>query len=156
MADIHSIQPAGNSGNIESGRTGKSDKSSPGLSFSDVLNNTKTANVSGQSGVTSRLDSPNPPAYIGPVDKAEGTQETIQRSTKEFFRLFDTLHGKLRDSQSSMKDIAPLIRGIEHYRSQLINDIKSLPEDNPGKNILEEMAVMVTAESAKFHRGEYI
>ena len=35
-------------------------------------------------------------------------------------------------------------------------DIKSLPEGNPGKNILEEMAVMVTTESAKFHRGEYI
>ena len=128
----------------------------PELSFSDVLNKTKTADVTGQAGGTSRLDSPNPPAYIGPVDKAEGTQETIQRSSEDFFRLFDTLHNKLGDSQSSMKDIAPLIRGLEHYQSQLISDLKSLPEGNPGKNILEEMAVMVTAESAKFHRGEYI
>ena len=156
MADINSIQPAGNSGNFESGHTGKSDKSSPGPSFSDVLNNTKMASVTGQSGETSRLDTPNPPAYIGPVDKADGTQETIQRSTKEFFRLFDALHNMLGDTQSSMKDIASLIHSLEHYQNLLTNDIKSLPEGNPGKNILEEMAVMVTTESAKFHRGEYI
>ncbi len=156
MSDIQSIQPAGGSGGIEPGRTGKPDKSSEGPSFSDVLDKTKKVDNAGQVDGTSRLASPHPPAYIGPVDKAEGIQETVQRSSEEFFRLFDKFQNDLGNSQSSMKDIAPLILDMERYRTQVANDIKSLPEGDPGRSILEEMAVMVTAETAKFNRGEYI
>ena len=57
---------------------------------------------------------------------------------------------------ASLKDIEPLVQDMALYQGRLMDDIKSLPEGDPGRGIPEGMAGMVTSETAKFYRGEYI
>ena len=37
-----------------------------------------------------------------------------------------------------------------------MDKVTRLPENEPGRAILEEMAVLASSEAAKFRRGEYL
>ncbi len=97
-----------------------------------------------------------PPAYIGRVENAPAVQDTVSRASDEFFQLLESYQGQLGNPDASLKDIEPLVQDMALYQGRLMNDIKSLPEGDPGRGILEEMAGMVTSETTKFYRGEYI
>ena len=68
----------------------------------------------------------------------------------------ESFQSQLGSPESSLKDIEPLVRHMESYQGKLMQEINSLPQDDPGRGLLEEMAMMVSSESAKFQRGEYI
>lgn len=156
MADINSIQPAGGAGSLEPGRTGKNGKSAGGPAFSDILDQTSQADKTGQAGGIQGTSSPHPATYIGKVESAPGAKESVQRVSEEFFQIMESFQTQLGSPESSMKDIEPLVRHMESYQGKLMEEINSLPKDDPGRGLLEEMAVMVSSESAKFNRGEYI
>ncbi len=156
MADINSIQPAGGPGSVDPSRPGKNDKQTGGPSFSDVLAKTGSADKAGQTDGTAGPAGPHPPAYIGRVDSAPAARETVERVSEEFFRLLESYQTQLGDANASLKDIESLIQDMEIYSGKLMEEIQSLPEGDPGRGLLEEMAVMVTSETAKFHRGEYL
>ncbi|MDP7167237.1 MAG: hypothetical protein QF701_05700 [Nitrospinota bacterium] len=156
MADIPSIQPAGGPGSLDPSRPGKSDKSTGGPSFSDVLDRTSKVGGAGQATPSQGPASPHPPAYIGRVESAPAVQDTVSRASDEFFRLLESYQGQLGNPDASLKDIEPLVQDMALYQGRLMDDIKSLPEGDPGRGIPEEMAGMVTSETAKFYRGEYI
>ena len=48
------------------------------------------------------------------------------------------------------------MRDLELLQGKLMGELEALPEGDPGRSILEEMAGLVTSESAKFNRGDYI
>lgn len=160
MANIHSVHSVGGPGGIDPGRPEKTQKSSDnkGPSFSDVLNKTAGASRGAASGGTPPAGgvSPVPPAYIGPVESAGSDRETVHRTSEEVLGLLESLREELKNPAASMKDIAPLMLGLEARRDQLINEIDGLPAGDAGRMLLEEMAGVLTSESAKFHRGEYI
>jgi len=68
----------------------------------------------------------------------------------------ESFQTELGSPESSMKDIEPLVRHMESFQSKLMEEANVLPQNDPGRGLLEEMAVMVSSESAKFQRGEYI
>ncbi len=156
MADIPSIQPAGGSGATDPGRPGKNDKSIQGPSFSDVLDKTSQAGAAGAAGQIPGAPGPLPPAYIGPVESAPAARESVARVSEEFFRLFDTYQTRLGSPDASLKEVEPLMRDLELLRDKLMGELEALPQGDPGRGILEEMAGLVTSESAKFNRGDYI
>lgn len=156
MSDIHSIQPAGGAGSIEPSKAGKNDKSANGPAFSDILDQTSRTGNSGQAGGVQGASSPHPPTYIGKVESAPGAKESVQRVSEEFFQIMESFQTQLGSPEASMKDIEPLVRHMESYQGKLMEEINSLPQNDPGRGLLEEMAVMVSSESAKFQRGEYI
>ena len=159
MADIHSI---GGPGGVNPSRPEKNQNTNhannKGPSFSDVLNKTSHAGGAGHASDTPAAGNTSsiPPTYIGPVESASSVRETVHQASDEFFRLLDSFQSELGNPASSLKDIAPMMRDMETYRDQLMNEISALPQDDPGKGLLEEMIVMITSESAKFHRGDYI
>jgi hypothetical protein len=161
MSDINSVHSVGGPGGIDPSRPDKSQNKTngnKGPSFSDVLD--KTAGAAGTGPAGGALASGNtpaiPPAYIGPVESATPVAEIVHRTSDEVLNLLESLQSQLNNPAASMKEIAPMMRGLETHRDRLMNQIDSLPKDNPGRSILEEMASMITSESAKFHRGEYI
>ncbi len=156
MADIHSIQPTSGSGATDPSRQGKNDKSVEGPSFSDVLDKTSQAGAAGAAGQLPGATGPLPPAYIGPVESAPAAQESLKRVSGEFFRLIDSFQTRLGSPDASLKEVEPLMRDLELLRDKLLGEIETLPKGDPGRGILEEMAGLVTSESAKFHRGDYI
>ena len=156
MADIHSIQPAGGAGSLEPGKTGKNDKPTNGPAFSEILDKTSQADKSSQVGGVQGASSPHPATYIGKVESAPAAKESVQRVSEEFFRIMESFQSQLGSPESSLKDIEPLVRHMEPYQGKLMQEINSLPQDDPGRGLLEEMAMMVSSESAKFQRGEYI
>jgi hypothetical protein len=156
MSDIHSIQPAGGAGSLEPGKVGKNDKSVNGPAFSDILDQTSRADKSGQVGGVQAAASPHPATYIGKVESAPGAKESVQRVSEEFFKIMESFQTELGSPESSMKDIEPLVRHMESFQSKLTEEANVLPQNDPGRGLLEEMAVMVSSESAKFQRGEYI
>ncbi len=156
MADIHSIQPTSGSGATDPSRQGKNDKSIQGPSFSDVLDKTSPAGAAGAAGQLPGATGPLPPAYIGPVESAPAARESVARVSEEFFRLIDSFQTRLGSPDASLKEVEPLMRDLELLRDKLMGELEALPQGDPGRNILEEMATMVISESAKFHRGEYI
>ncbi len=85
MADIPSIQPAGGPGSLDPSRPGKSDKSTGGPSFSDVLDRTSKVGGAGQATPSQGPASPHPPAYIGRVESAPAVQDTVSRASDESF-----------------------------------------------------------------------
>ncbi len=159
MADIHSI---GGPGGVNPGRPEKNQNTdhanNKGPSFSDVLNKTSHAGGAGHASDTPAAGNTSsiPPTYIGPVESASSVRETVHQASGEFFRLLDSFQSQLVNPASSLKDIAPMMRDMEAYRDQLTNEISALPQGDPGRGLLEEMIVMITSESAKFHRGDYI
>ncbi len=157
MTDIHSV---GGPGGVDPGRSEKSQKSNgnKGPSFSDVLDKTAGAAGAGPAGGASSAGNiPSiPPAYIGPVEPAVSVQETVHRASDEVLKLLESLHSELKNPAASLKDIAPMMQGLETRRDQLMSEIASLPKGDAGRSLLEEMAGVLTSESAKFHRGEYI
>ena len=156
MADIHSIQPPGGSGATDPSRPGKNDKSVKGPSFSDVLDKTHPAAGAGAAGQIAGATGPLPPAYIGPVESAPAAQESVARVSEEFFSLIDSFQTQLGNPGASLKEVEPLMRDLELLRDKLLGEVESLPKGDPGRGILEEMAGLVTSESAKFNRGDYI
>ncbi len=161
MTDINSVHSVGGPGGIDPSRPERSQNKingNKGPSFSDVLD--KTAGATGAGPAGGALAAGNtpviPPAYIGPVESATPVAEIVHRTSDEVLKLLESLQLQLNNPAASMKEIAPVMRGLETQRDQLMDQIDSLPKDNPGRNILEELASVISSESAKFHRGGYI
>jgi hypothetical protein len=160
MTDIHSTHSIGGPGGIDPSRTDKSQNaanSKKGTSFSDILDKTSQAEDVGaaKSPTAAGNTASIPPPYIGPVESIS-TSETVSRMSGEVFQLLDSIQSELKNPAVSLKDLAPMMQNMETQRDRLMSKISSLPPEDPGRNILEEMAVMLTSESAKFQRGDYI
>ena len=161
MSDINLIHSVGGPGGVDPSRPEKSQNKtngSKGLSFSDVLDKTAGASGTGAAGGASGTANTSaiPPAYIGPVEAATPIAEIVHQKSDEVLKLLESLQSQLNNPDASMKEISPMMQGLEVHRDQLMNQIDSLPKDNPGRSILEEIAGIITSESAKFHRGDYI
>ncbi len=76
--------------------------------------------------------------------------------SSEFLNLIDSFQTQLGNPDASLKEVEPLMRDLELLRDKLMGELEALPQGDPGRGILEEMAGLVTSESAKFHRGDYI
>lgn len=161
MSDVHPINSGQGPGGVDPSR--KNDKRGPGAepegpSFAEVLHATTRTGKAGEKaapGANKAGTSPLP--FIGPVGgNADPTaRHIIQRVSENFFRLVESFQKQLGNSDASMKDIFPLLREMEQHREDLLGEIQKLPQGDPGRAILEEMATLVSTESAKFHRGEY-
>jgi len=161
MSDINLVHSIGGPGGVDPNRTEKSQNKTngnKGLSFSDVLDKTAGTTGAGSTGGASAAGNAQaiPPAYLGPVESAIPVAEIVNQKGDQVLKLLESLQSQLNNPAASMKEIAPMMQGLEVHRDQLMNQIDSLPKDNPGRGILEEIAGVITSESAKFHRGEYI
>ncbi len=161
MTDINLVHSVGGPGGVDPSRPDKNQNKTngnKGPSFSEVLDKTEGAAGTGPAG--GALASGNtpaiPPAYLGPVESATPVAEIVRRASDEGLKLLESLQSQLNNPAASMREIAPVMRGLETHRDQLKIQIDSLPKDNPGRSILEEIAGVITSESAKFHRGEFI
>ena len=150
MADVTQIDGASGTGGIDpSGSAKKGEGNGP--SFNEILNaatedgKTKPAPAENVAGI--------PPPYIGSLATP---REAVLKLSERFLILADTLHTHLEDPRATLKDIDPLIREIESHREKIVEEVTRLPEDDQGRAILEEMAVLASSEAAKFHRSEYL
>lgn len=55
----------------------------------------------------------------------------------------------------TLKSLAPLVQALEKDSHNLDSLARSLPADNPLRQILEETAALTWTESCKFTRGDY-
>ncbi len=160
MADIPSIQGPGGPGGIDPAHQAK--KTGPahrtdGASFADMLKEAKSAAGAGGVDKTRDVDALLPAAFIGSLEGAGGgTRGTVSALGKEFFRLLESFQDQLSNPDISLKEIAPLLQHMETFRDKMLDDIASVPQGDPGRNLVEEMAALVSMESAKFHRGDFI
>lgn len=161
MANINSIHSVGGPGGIDPSRSEKSQNTNSGkkgLSFSDILDKTESPGGASKAGATPAAENTSaiPPAYIGPLASPTSVRDSVLRASGEFFDLMESFQSQLGSPASSLKDIAPLMSQMETQRDQLMNEISALPKGDTGRGILEEMASVISSESAKFHRGDYI
>ncbi|MEK6709274.1 MAG: hypothetical protein AABZ64_01715, partial [Nitrospinota bacterium] len=106
---------------------------------------------SGAQGVTA------PPApYLGPIEAPQAGPNSVAGLSERFFQLAERYQTQLADPNASLRDIAPLVRDLESHRDQLAEQLNTLPAGDPGRRLLEEMAALISSESVKFHRGDYV
>ena len=70
--------------------------------------------------------------------------------------IFDEYQEKLGDPRVPLKDIHPLINKMEVETESLMSALRSLPEGDELKEILERVLITFTDESIKFNRGDYL
>ena len=158
MADVNPVHPAGGPGRADPSQKPKKGGHVQGASFDEALEAASGAKSAGapapapEAGEAQGL----PPAYLGPMAGGPAARESVLRASEKFLQLVELFQAQLSSPEASLKDIAPLLRELELHREKMLEEISALSEGDPGRRLLEEMAVMVSTESAKFHRGDYV
>lgn len=158
MTDITPIQPSGAPGRPDSLHGPNPAGKTPGDSFAKFLEQAARAGEAGAAGALSAGQgvpvAPTP--YIGPIQPDPAIQGSVLDLSHQFLALAERFQGQLANPKASLRDIAPLVRDLEAHRDRLAEQIGALPSGDPGRGLLEEMASLISAESVKFHRGDYV
>ncbi|OGL69521.1 MAG: hypothetical protein A3J27_02685 [Candidatus Tectomicrobia bacterium RIFCSPLOWO2_12_FULL_69_37] len=158
MTDITPIQPSGAPGRPEGAHGPGPAGKTPGDSFAKLLEEAARADRTGAAGALSPGQgvpvSPTP--YIGPIQPGPAIQAAVLDLSHRFLALAEKFQTQLADPKASLRDIAPLVKDLEAHRDELTGRIAALPAGDPGRGLLEEMASLVSTESVKFHRGDYV
>jgi len=161
MTEFHPILPPSGAGGVDpSKEPKKAGRGHPpdGPSFAEVLQGASPGSKAGAAGRAAGAESTPPPSapYLGEIGQGPAAREAVIAASDRFFQLLEAYQAQLGDAATSLKDIAPLMHEIEQFRDRMVESIASLPPGDPGRNILEEMAVLASSEAARFHRGDYI
>jgi hypothetical protein len=158
MTDITPIQPSGAPGRPESPHGPSPAGKTPGDSFAKFLEQAARAVEAGAAGAPSAGQGVPvaPTAYIGPIQPGPAAQGPVLDLSLQFLTLAERFQGQLANPKTSLRDIAPLLRDLEAHRDRLAEQIGTLPSGDPGRGLLEEMAALISAESVKFRRGDYV
>ncbi|MDA1001168.1 MAG: hypothetical protein O2807_11735 [bacterium] len=162
MVNIHSIQPGGGPGGVDPSQGGKKSRPEKGANspaFADFLDAAKSGSQKGGADAPQKAGGPATPpaAYLGRVTSAIATgKQKVIGIGEEFFKLVESFRRELGNPEASLKDIAPLLHNMELYRDKMLDEVKEMPEGNPGRKLIEEMAALVSTESAKFNRGDFV
>ncbi|MBI3126779.1 MAG: hypothetical protein HYZ11_04155 [Candidatus Tectomicrobia bacterium] len=155
MTDITPIQPSGAPGRPDPAH-GTHPAGQPDGSFAKFLEEAARTGGAGALGAPAAGQGVpiSPAPYIGPIESGAGTP--IRELGRQFLALAEQFQARLADPKSTLRDIAPLVRDLEAHRDRLAGELQSLPAEDPGRGLLEEMAALISSESVKFHRGDYI
>lgn len=162
MVNINSILPGVGPGGVDpsqGSKKGRPEKGTNDPAFADFLDAAQGGAQKGGTDAAKKASGPAAPpaAYLGHLTSAIASgKEKVVGISKEFFKLVESFRRELGNPDASLKDIAPLLQNLELYRDKMLNEVKELPEGDPGRQLVEEMAALATTESAKFHRGEFI
>ena len=76
--------------------------------------------------------------------------------TERFLDILEEYQGKLKDPQTTLREIHPLIQKMETEKEFLTPFLDSLPPGNGLKEILNDAMITSTLETMKFNRGDYV
>ncbi len=156
MTDLSPIQPAGGPGGADPAQEARKGAKSPqGPSFAHILEEAQGAERAAPPGGGPAAGGVQPP-HLGPAGAPSPARQAVHALSERFFALVESLRTQLGNPKASLKDIAPLIRDLELHRDRVLEELPRLPHGDPGRSLLEEMATLATAESARFRRGDYI
>ena len=158
MTDITPIQPSGAPGRPDGVHGPNPAGKTPGDSFAKYLEQAAQAE---RAGATEALAAGQgvpvpPPPYIGPIQPDPAIQGITLDLGRRFLALAERFQSRLADPSASLRDIAPVVKDLEAHRDKLTDHIAALPAEDPARGLLEEMASLISTESVKFHRGDYI
>ncbi|MBW1781335.1 MAG: hypothetical protein JRL30_11420 [Deltaproteobacteria bacterium] len=80
----------------------------------------------------------------------------IVERTEKFIGILEEYQKKLRDPQSTLRDIHPLIERMETEKEALVPVLNSLPPGDKLKDILNDILITSSLEVIKFNRGDYV
>jgi len=98
------------------------------------------------------------------VDKMQGIafypslsmeENPIIEQTEKLLDTLDNYREKLQNPDVGLEEFYPLISEMEMRKEGLASALKSLPEGDGLKDILNEAMVISSVEVAKFNRGDY-
>ena len=68
----------------------------------------------------------------------------------------DAFKDALARPDQSLKNLAPLVKGLETDSLRLTDLAKKLPQDSPVRSLVQETATLAYMEAFKFNRGDYV
>lgn len=158
MTDITPIQPSGAPGRPDAAHGPSPAGKTSGSSFDKLLKEAARADKAGGAGAHAAAQGApiSPAPYIGPIRPDPAIQGAVVDLSHRFLALAEKFQTQLANPKATLRDIAPLVKDLEAHRDRLAEHISNLPAEDPGRGLLEEMASVISAESVKFHRGDYI
>ena len=82
-------------------------------------------------------------------------ENPIIEQTEKLLDTLDNYREKLQNPEVGLEDIKPLVSEMEMEKEGLTSALKSLPDGDGLKNILNEAMITSSLEVAKFNRGDY-
>ncbi len=98
------------------------------------------------------LGGPAPLAGVAPAESTGAAQEMVDAvlSRLELFQ------EALSRPGLSLKSLSPLVQALEKDSHHLDSLARSLPDDSPLRQIVQEAAALTWTEGCKFKRGDYV
>lgn len=110
--------------------------------------------------ISSRHQQGGPQALGGPAPVTGAADLEPTGAAQE---MVDTVLSRLEIFQEALdrpgmtlKSLAPLVQALEKDSHHLDSLARSMPADNPLRQIVEEAAALTWTESCKFKRGDYV
>ena len=126
-----------------------------GTAFNAVLKNEveKSSNVISHNQKMSSISSISP-IQLNMLSPAQNVP-VIDR-VENLLNILDEYQQKLKDPNTSLKEIDPVVRQMEKEKESLAPVLDSLVENDGLKDILTQALVTSSLETIKFNRGDYI
>ena len=109
--------------------------------------------------ISSRQQQEGPQALGGPAPVAGvanlGPTGVAREMVEAVLSRLEIFQEALARPGLTLKSLAPLVQALEKDSHNLDSLARSLPADNPLRQILEETAALTWTESCKFTRGDY-
>jgi hypothetical protein len=83
--------------------------------------------------------------------------DDISNRTDQLLKKLDMYSSRLKDTNISLRNIAPVLEDIKTHAERLLEDANMNPDmDSQLKRIAEEVAITANIEYFKFQRGDYL
>ncbi|MBT8374692.1 MAG: hypothetical protein KJN80_07265 [Deltaproteobacteria bacterium] len=81
---------------------------------------------------------------------------SIIERIENLLNILDDYQKKLKDPDTSLKEIDPIIKQMEKEKENLAPVLESIKKDDGLKNVLNQVLVTSALETMKFNRGDYV